>query len=356
MSAQLDEEIDGRHDGGVEDLAMQQVENDSGVVPEATTDAAATEQHEVVHQADPDSTISDSLAPITVRIDFALATPRLGFHFVLSDPVRFPFRWNHAHSSDIRSVFPCIDNLKDKCTWDFEFVVPQRLARFNGEKTNQYTSVADAFLASKFLNALQSLHAGVESEYRDIVVVCSGDLVEEVAHPSDSDKKIVLYRLEIPALTRSIAFAIGPFEAYRIDNWPPSTEAGNGGAIFALPGRGDDAVNTCSFLGEVSSFALHHVGVNPPESYSIHFPFSRCQQALSFYVNEYLTSTYPFSSFKVVAVENVHVPIKVAATMVTIGTHLLVPEDAVEQTYETRQLLAKALAQQWFVHYITPRA
>ncbi|KAI9008581.1 hypothetical protein DFJ74DRAFT_360250 [Hyaloraphidium curvatum] len=251
-------------------------------------------------------------ATLRIGVSFELANPQSGLHFATADHIRFPYRWAHAHSSDLRSIMPCLDNLRDKGTWDLEFVVPRTVERYNG----------------------------ADLETHDTVVVCSGDLLEQLVHPSDSRLKVVHYSVPAPISARSIAFAVGPFEAHSINGWkakPRHLEAGtddagqpldSGGTLFVLPGRSQDGSTDLRFLGD----------------------------ALDFFVNEYLTSSYPYSSFKVVAVENVFVPVKVGATIVILGSHLLVPDGAIEQTYETRALLSRSLAQQWFGHYLAPRA
>lgn len=59
-----------------------------------------------------------------------------------------------------RCWVPCIDNLWEKCTWEFEFVVPRHL-----EQTDDDPRLHDE-------------DEPQESEY-PTVVVCSGELVEQ---------------------------------------------------------------------------------------------------------------------------------------------------------------------------------
>lgn len=277
---------------------------------------------------------STNVAPVTLRIDFVLARPLLGLHFAFPDPVKFPYRWPHAHTSDLRNVIPCVDSLRERGTWDLEFVVAGQVHRLNG----------------------------AEAETHDTAVICTGDLVEQVAHPTDSTKKIVRYRVDMPLPTASVAFAVGPFDAHRLERWPGAgmldpevageeASLSSGGIVWALPGRLREARATCGFLSDVG---LHQFGRLFRKTLGPDLVLF--SQAYEFFVNEFLETSYPYSSFNLVAVDNVHVPLKVASSVVIFGSHLLIPEGAIEQTYETRRLLARSLAQQWFGHYLTPRA
>ena len=73
-----------------------------------------------------------------------------------------PKRVPQASSPDAtQHRVPCINNLWEKCTWDFEFVVPRSL--------EQQDTVSD------------DEDEDSDTEY-PTVVVCSGELVEQVRH------------------------------------------------------------------------------------------------------------------------------------------------------------------------------
>lgn len=116
-------------------------------------------------------------APIAINIVYSLRNPVDGFEFVLptdSHPyvsVKLGFRTSwlillkrvpHAYTTSsspdaARCWVPCIDNLWEKCTWEFEFVVPRYLEERepNGDDDEPVDASAT-------------------------IVVCSGDLVEQV--------------------------------------------------------------------------------------------------------------------------------------------------------------------------------
>jgi transcription initiation factor TFIID subunit 2 len=98
----------------------------------APMDVEESRQQEPDLQSPALPTVPVSLAPITIGIDFALVNPRTGLHFALPDAAHYPHRWPHAHSTNLRDIMPCLDSLRDKGTWDLEFVVPRDLTRFDG--------------------------------------------------------------------------------------------------------------------------------------------------------------------------------------------------------------------------------
>lgn len=57
-----------------------------------------------------------------------------------------------------RAWVPCIDRLSDQCTWDMEFVVPQRMGTVLSRQNDE-----DPF-----------------DDEEDTMVVCSGEIMEQV--------------------------------------------------------------------------------------------------------------------------------------------------------------------------------
>ena len=116
-------------------------------------------------------------SPIVLHITYSLRNPVDGFEFVLPNDsyphVSFvpavveglylhPFqRVPHAYTTpsspdSARCWVPCIDNLWEKCTWEFEFVVPRYLEESVGSDDDEPTDASPT------------------------IVVCSGELVEQV--------------------------------------------------------------------------------------------------------------------------------------------------------------------------------
>jgi transcription initiation factor TFIID subunit 2 len=80
---------------------------------------------------------------------------------MLIDQQRVPHVYTTPSSPDAaRCWVPCVDNMSEKCTWEFEFIVPRHL------EDRGYQDAEDA--------------EDNQSSY-PTVVVCSGDFVEQVS-------------------------------------------------------------------------------------------------------------------------------------------------------------------------------
>lgn len=122
-----------------------------------------------------------AFVPIIVRIEFEVENIRDGFHFVGCDPEdqRFPHAYT-THSpvpGSTCAIFPCIDDVHERCTWDLEITVPRtlgdlrRAAKVDGDNSDIVMTDAAEF-GSEEMDEFSDL---------DLVVVCSGDLQDEVS-------------------------------------------------------------------------------------------------------------------------------------------------------------------------------
>lgn len=116
---------------------------------------------------------------------------------------------------------------------------------------------------------------GSFDEANGIMVVCSGDIIEQVIHPTDNSKKIVHYNLSVPTPAPFIGFAIGPFEMIKLSPSQLQEEVMTAADLdenqqqslmaeinmmsniyaFALPGLEEELSVSCSFLMHVSGEA-----------------------------------------------------------------------------------------------------
>jgi hypothetical protein len=157
-----------------------------------------------------------------------------------------------------------------------------------------------------------SRHHFEESElFREMVTVCSGDLVKQTVSVGHCTKTFH-YSLTVPVSASSVLLAVGPFEVYRIPGWKPKkAEAGmtadgvpdesnepaveeafdesdirpsSGGYSFCLPGYHQDLTNTIEGIYEAMETIQKYVGVS-----------------------------FPYQSFKVVFVENAYAPLLTGA-------------------------------------------
>ncbi|TRM61550.1 hypothetical protein BD626DRAFT_570752 [Schizophyllum amplum] len=209
-------------------------------------------------------------APIVINIAYSLRNPADGFQCgSLLDP--------------------CVDNMWEKCTWEFEIVVPRHLEECDPDEETG------------------------ESAASPTMVVCSGELVEQVAHPHNSNKTIFIFSQPVPTSVQHVALAAGPFHVMAIPSDTPSDDAT---ALLAT---------TTSSL----------------------------RPAMSFYSTE--CGSYPFGSYKVVYVDEMPTQRFDSATLSLITVDSLHGEDGIEQAFEARHVLAQALASQWVGVNIQPK-
>ncbi|KAK0208686.1 hypothetical protein DFS33DRAFT_1413599 [Desarmillaria ectypa] len=249
-------------------------------------------------------------SPIVVKISYSFRNPVDGFEFVLPDDSH-PYRVPHAYTTPScpdasRCWVPCADSVNEKCTWEFEFVVP------------------------RYLEEPDHLQDEEANELLPTLVVCSGELVEQVAHPYNSNKTIFIFSQAVLTSVQHIAFAAGPFH------------------ILTIPPEGmSDETTTTSQQPGMYAFCLP--GQEPYLSTSA----SALRSAMTFYATEF--GSYPFGSYKVVFVDELPVERFDSSTLSLVTVDLLHGDDAIEQAIEVRQTLSHALACQWAGINIQPK-
>ncbi|KAI6012544.1 hypothetical protein F5J12DRAFT_818579 [Pisolithus orientalis] len=253
--------------------------------------------------------------PIVVHIEYSLRNPIDGIQFVLPTDA-YPYRVPHAFTTPsspdaARCWVPCIDNPWEKCTWEFEFVVPRYL-----EEPDPVQQSDDGDFGEP--------HGSIPT-----VVVCTGDLVEQVSHPNNSNKTIFLFSQTVLTSVQHVAFAAGPFHVYQIPSETTMEEPAGAAQpamhAFCLPGHESMLHTSASFL----------------------------RLAMNFYSTDF--GSYPFGSYKIVAVDDLPTQRFDAATLSLVTIDLLHGDDAIEQVVETRQALSHALACQWMGINILPK-
>ncbi|KAI8597334.1 hypothetical protein EDD21DRAFT_327148, partial [Dissophora ornata] len=286
-----------------------------------------------------------NFATLTVRIDFKLESPTAGVFFTGPDPINAP---NRAHSvytinqplpGATRLWLPCLDRLAERCTWDIDFIVPAFAPEEDLAEDEEGWSPDDY------------------GEDEKVQVICSGDLIQQSTHHSIASKNVFHYSIPVPTPAASISFVAGVFEViklsredYAIQELDEDADTGDNEDgereesekptaasnqirssipdmfVFCPPGRTGELRHSCGFMTKAMEFFMHEIG------------------------------SYPFSSFKMVFVEDAWAPTFTSATMAVCSTSLLYPEDVIDQVYETRKLLTQALAQQWFGIHIVPKS
>jgi transcription initiation factor TFIID subunit 2 len=202
-----------------------------------------------------------------------------------------------------RCWVPCIDSLWERCTWEFEFVVPRSL-----------DADGDSLTGPNY----------------NVVVVCSGEFQQQIIHPLDPDKVIFLFEQQALTSVQHVTFVAGPFHVMPLATTPTSTSNRLDSALepalvgqprmhaFCLPGHERHLVTSANFLPQAMRHFIQEVG------------------------------SYPFSSFKLVFVDDLIQQRHDGATMCLASVDLLHTEDAIDPVFETRLILSQAVAVQWF--------
>ncbi|KIO26946.1 hypothetical protein M407DRAFT_233870 [Tulasnella calospora MUT 4182] len=265
-------------------------------------DMVARQEQAFNNNSQPDGTVPIEAVSFVIRIDYIVRNPPEGLEFVVPTEA-YPYRVPHMYTTPsvpdaARCWVPCVDNLWERCTWDLQFVVP----RFLDERPDED-----------------------EEGNFPVVVVASGDFMEQVSHPYNSSKNIFLFNQPVPTSVQHIAFAAGPFHVLElpIEESPADAEKEDEEEVlqpqmhvFCLPGLEGMLATTTSFY----------------------------RSAMRFYST---LGAYPFGSFKAVFVDELPAQRFDSATLSIISNDLLYGEDAIEQVYESRMSLSHALAVQW---------
>ncbi|KAF8469681.1 hypothetical protein BDZ91DRAFT_808721 [Kalaharituber pfeilii] len=271
--------------------------------------------------------------PLLVRIEFVVENIRDGFHFVGCDPddLRFPHAYT-THSplpGSACALFPCIDDVHERCTWEIEITIPRTLGDIRRAARSDNDSGVNS--PNGTANADQELDDIDEFSDLDMVLVCSGDLVDEAISSSDSSKKTLTFLQQNTIPAHHVSFAVGPFEKVNLSEFREVAEDDAMGAIavevmgYCLPGREHELRNTCMFM----------------------------HKAVDFFVRDF--GSYPYSSYKMCFVDDLPTPTVESASFSLCSNHLLFAEDVIDPIYDATRKLTYSLAAQWVGVNIAPK-
>lgn len=264
---------------------------------------------------------------ITVNAEFSIDHPRDGIQFVGVEDC--DWRYPHAfttNSSDMRDcccLFPCVEDISSRCTWDMSIRCPRTIG--------DVFSRNDPLLANGTSGNHHPREVAPDSESLDMVVACSGNMTDEIMDPKDPAKKTVSFSCSTPLSAGQIGFAVGPFEIFNLSEFRESGEDEQLGEnavpihAFCLPGRIDEVRNTC-------------------------FPMAK---AIDFISLTY--GSYPFVSYKMCFVDDVPTDTLASAALSICSNRMLFPEEVIDPIYETTRTLVHTLASQWIGVNIIPK-
>ncbi|XP_031558269.1 transcription initiation factor TFIID subunit 2-like [Actinia tenebrosa] len=150
---------------------------------------------------------------------------------------------------------------------------------------------------------------------KDMIAVSCGELTDQILS-ADEKSKTFQYVLNIPTCAPNIALAVGPFEVHVDPIMPEVTN-------FCLPGLLPYLKHTSAFLHDVFEF-----------------------------YEEHLSCRFPYAQYKQVFVDEAYDTKMTYASMGIFNTSLLHSPRIIDQTFQTRKVLAQALAEQFFGCYI----
>ena len=277
--------------------------------------------------------------PLVVSISFSIARFRDGLHFVgLGEgDRRFPHVYTQ-HSVDpgtASCVFPCVDDPAMRCSWELVIKCSRTLgdALKKRPKPSHHTKQH----ANSITSGVNGLSLSEESDINEddklleMMIVCSGELLNETVDPDDSSKKIVTFEVGTIVAAKHVGFAIGPFEQVDLSEFRDEEDEeklGQGQSVpvsaFCLPGRAEEARNTCAPMAHAMDwFSLNFAG-------------------------------FPFTDYKMVFVNDQIRDIEHTAGLSLCDIRLLCPEDIIDPEIENTRALVHALASQWMGVTVVP--
>ncbi|KAI9769282.1 MAG: hypothetical protein M1835_006729 [Candelina submexicana] len=289
--------------------------------------------------------------PVTLTVEYTIDTIRDGLHFVGWE--EGDRRYLHAYSRNSLfpgaacCLFPCVDDLSSRCTWELSIKCPRTLGdaikRTRSRKPVSQVNGVNGVLTNGLVNGVNGDHDesmekddqlsgySQEDQALDMAVICSGDLTDEILDPLDSTKKTVSFVCTTAVSAQHIGFAIGPFEHVDLSEFRETDEDEKLGqnAVrvhgFCLPNRAEEVGNTC-------------------------LPMAK---AIDYFTLTY--GSYPFSSYKMCFVHDLVQDISDTASLSICSDRLLFPEDIIDTLDTVTRQLVHSLAAQWVGINIIPK-
>ncbi|KAF2464091.1 uncharacterized protein BDR25DRAFT_297163 [Lindgomyces ingoldianus] len=275
-----------------------------------------------------------SYASLQITITYTLDTFRDGFHFAGVDDgdARYPHAYTrNSHIPGAAScLFPCVDDGTTRCIFDISIRYPRtlgdvfgksRLALFAGSGRVDGIDKADSVVSD---GDYDPVDFSDEEKSMEMSVICSGELTDDISHPSDSTRKTASFTCAVPVLPGHVGIAIGPFEHVDLSEYRDTQDDERLGSnairvhAFCLPGRAEEVRNSAMMLA----------------------------RTLDRFTERYVS--YPFEkAFKLAFVDDLGCDVANAASFSICSSRLLYPETVWEPLEKTTRVLVHAVASQW---------
>jgi transcription initiation factor TFIID subunit 2 len=215
------------------------------------------------------------------RVYYELVEPKAGVYFAYAqrekDEEPMPYLYTHNQLIGARLWFPCCERLHSLSTFEF-----------------QITTAPDA------------------------IVVCTGDLIQQVLNESSTLKTSYFTQLKWPISPNSVSLAVGPFKILPDPHLSFAT-------YFYLPHHNVHHVkHTIQFMRSIFEFFENYLGMK---------------------------YTDLFNSYKQVFVDNAYSNILPYASMSIIDCSLLLDPKVIDNTMDNVTEIANAVATQYFGHF-----
>ncbi|KAJ2507097.1 hypothetical protein IWW47_001270 [Coemansia sp. RSA 2052] len=297
-----------------------------------------------------------------VRIEFYLVDSQTGLVF---DGTTAYTETRVYPVSVTRAWLPCVDTMHERSTWDLFYTVPAVVPASEGGEEEGVMSC--------------------------VTVVSVGELTSLVVHPRDATKKIFRYVMSTATPACTLGFAAGPFTSActlgssELRQKPPLAAAASAAAAAAVPlrekeeekdeddededegddegeGEGDDedesavvvTPETVDAIGGIYAFATGGSSSSKDALGELQHTCAFLPEALGFIAQEF--GAYPYSSYKIVFIENLRTPTVTCASLTLVDASLLHPAAVIDAAYEARRVLGLAAAAQWFGAYVAAAA
>jgi hypothetical protein len=233
--------------------------------------------------------------PVLVAIEYAISEhAEGGVKFVSlassnnNSYLRFPHCFTVAKEGNVATWMPCRDSHWERFTAEIEIICPS-----------------------------------------SCTAICSGENYETGFVDNSKAKKVFKFRLDVPTTAANIGWVVGEFEFVNL----PTSDSLNKSTNF-----------NAYFITQANTGATYHVGVSKPNV--LHS--CSCVYDIAQIYEEYIGTKCPFQQFNLVFVECV-LPRKALAygNLVLLETSLVHSDTIIEQTYETRMILAYCIAKSW---------
>ncbi|ODV92750.1 hypothetical protein CANCADRAFT_92684 [Tortispora caseinolytica NRRL Y-17796] len=313
------------------------------------------------HSPDPDAGTTH-FEPLLVRIEYSLVNPLDGISFAQctgasSSAYPHVYTTNDPIACSTSLWTPCIDGIWERCTWELKFSIPRTVSDIFKPATS--TSAPSSPGSPSSLDSAMHISTNYEpiidkqdptslrptstqhqktgkgpdptdSESLEMSIICSGDIVEEYAHPTDYRKKIVSCIVGSAVGAQHIAFAIGPFQKFDLSQLEDKEDVGENSEetdinAYFLPGNEHLVKNTCLFLPEAMRFISDNYG------------------------------SYPFTDFKLCFVRDAVNDCVAATGLALCSERILFPQDVIDPIYHRTKQITTAVANQWCGINIIPK-